>query len=145
MFEILWNVLAVLAVVTVILLLLTWPGWCAGVILAHRVQMLPVPALLRRKVVQWAVWYVSGFVLLGSVAIIATPESYPSGARVAAAVIAVCCLAMCVADAVLIGWTGSVRRQVRWASRRAKQQGVAMCSPRSSTLAGVNSTERPGR
>ena len=59
-----FTLIGIAFMLTALLVVLTFPVWIAGKIVARQTRALPVPFFLRRTWARWAVWYLCGIVSL---------------------------------------------------------------------------------
>lgn len=107
------SVVGVLAL-TITLIILTFPTWIAGKIVARRTRALPVPVFLRPRLARWALWYFAGIIAL-LCAVLATRPSgtFDGPVRILLAGSALAAYAVAAVTGFYISWTASAQRRAR--------------------------------
>lgn len=118
MFEAIGNAITGAFAVTSTLMILTFPTWLAGKIVAARTRALPVPFFYRLKLVRWASWYFTGIVGMTTVALALRPTgTFEVATRLVFVAVALVAYLATAGAAFYIGWTASAQRRARKARR----------------------------
>lgn len=117
------------ATLFMVLLVVTFPGWAIGKLVARKTRTLRVPALLRRAALRWLLWAVSGVIALMATAVATRPAGSltPEMRGVAVAVI-VAGAGGALLVAFFIGWTATAARMAK------RQAGVQLAQPDSAPV-----------
>lgn len=114
MFEAVGNAISGVLAVTITLMILTFPTWLAGKIVAAQTRALPVPFFYRRKLVRWVSWYFTGIVGLTAVVLALRPTgTFEIGTRLIFVGVAFVAYLVTAGAAFYIGWTASAQRRAR--------------------------------
>lgn len=110
-------------IVTVLLMLLTAPGWITGKVVAAKRRALPVPVILRLKSLRWGIWFGLGAASLVLFVLTFRPiGTFEEGTRAIMASSGLLAYAGAGVVAFYIGWTASARKRARKAERESAPQ-----------------------
>lgn len=108
------NATFTIACITIMLMLLTAPGWIVGQLVARQTRVLPVPVILRPKVVRWALWYLTGIASLVALVLATRPVgALEAGTRAVMVAVSLAAFAIAMALSFYIGWTSAATRLAR--------------------------------
>lgn len=114
MFEAIGNAITGAFAVTSTLMILTFPTWLAGKIVAARTRALPVPFFYRLKLVRWVSWYFAGLIGMTAVALALRPTgTFEVATRLVFVAVALLAYLATAGAAFYIGWTASAQRRAR--------------------------------
>lgn len=114
MFEVIANFITGLAALTVTFVILTFPTWLAGKIVASQTRALPVPFFFRPKAARWIAWYLAGVTALVAFILATRPTgTFETPTRLILAGIALVAYAAAAISAFYISWTASAQRRAR--------------------------------
>lgn len=114
MFEVVASSVTGVLALTITLMILTFPAWVAGLIVAAQTRVLPVPFFYRARPVRWISWYFTGILSLAAMALAIRPVgTFDASARVVFVCVAVVAYVLTAITAFYISWTASAKRRAR--------------------------------
>lgn len=114
MIEAVADIALTLLIVTIMLMLLTAPGWIAGQVVARKTRVLPVPFFFRSKAVRWTLWYFNGITSLVALVLATRPVgTFEGTTRLIFLAVALAAFAAAMVVAFYVGWTSAAKRLSR--------------------------------